>query len=374
MNGTTAREHRISAACAGALLVALGLCPSTAAGRDVVKLKDGSTFEGKITALAAAEVRIEADGKPQAFPNADVMSFALDDAPPSVRQGDTFSTAGDFERAIGAYQAALSDVSRGRARGLHRPLILQKLARAHRAHGNIEAALTALGALRAEGRDTRLYADSFRDSIEAARQRKERTSLETVLAVMEQESEPLASAARLERGKMRLEMGDAAGAREIFESLLAAKGMPHTSEARAWSLRALRRGGGPDEIEAACRAAIESDGSSPSLLQTAHALLGEAQLESARKGTAGAARESFLAFARALAQGPSSGEGNPEDYARALLGAARASALLSSADAPPEARRHYRIRAQGYLREATRTFKGTPWAKEASDELARLGE
>ncbi len=371
-------------------LIALALFSTAAWARDAVKLKDGRTIEGKIVAFTSREVRIEADGKVEAFPNAALTGFTLDDAPAGIRQGDLFAGAGDFDRAIGSYQAALSEVTRGRVRDLHRPFILQKIARAHRAKGDIEDALAALETLRAEGGDSRLRAESFQESLEAARQRKDRAALARVLAEMEKEPEPLAGTARLERGKLKVETSDLAGALEIFDRLAASepdgpqpdgpqpngKERPYAAEARAWGLRTLRGLGKTEALETACRAAIEKGGSNLTLLQAAHSFLGEMLIEKPGKDPAkdpAAAREALLEFARAIAQGPPAVDGHADDYARSLIGAARACLLLGPEEAAAELRRHYRTRAQGYLREAVRSFKGTAWAKLASEELAQMG-
>lgn len=344
-------------------------------GQDVVRLKNGGVLKGRVVALTSDRISLVDESKKSvSFKESEVASFTLDDPPPGLRQAELDASARQFERAVSGYQEALKEVAAGKSRQLHNQFIYLKLARAHRAAGDLNTALETLRTLRKVCGDCRLRLDAFRESIDIAREQKDRLSLEKVLEEMKAEPEPTSRLAELERAKIKLDDSDPAGAQEILERLGADLERPHAAEARLWSLRALRSLKRMEDLEKACRAILESRaGVTSSLRQAAGSTLGEILLERVKEDPA-TLREALLASAQAVSAGPPAGEEPAEDYVRALMAAGRACQLLAAGAAQPGPKQHYLNRAQGYYGEVTRSYRQSDWAKRAAEEMARLEE
>ena len=301
-------------------------------------------------------------------PLSKVVSQEQDPVKARLRQADRAVSARDFQKAVTAYQSALDELKEAPGRSSERDVIRLRLARAQRSAGDLEAALNSLGVLRRSCEDPGLRAEAFTESVETAKEKKDRPALEKALADMSSQPEPLAGLAALEKGRILYQDSSFSEALAIFQEL-AASDRPCAPEAAVYRIRCLRALKKNEDLDAACREALGADKpASPALLQAAGSHLAELIFEKSKDGRA-AVREALLISARAASAGPPSRDDAAEDYVRALLVEARCYLALASTAEAPAAKETYGERAAGLYREVASSYRGTRGTEEAEAAL-----
>jgi tetratricopeptide (TPR) repeat protein len=344
------------------------------AAQDVIKLQDGTEIKGKITGLDADVIAYtDAKGAAAKVKNEAVKEYVLSDTPTEYRKACAAMTQRDPAKAIKDCQAALDVVAKGKARGLHKQFIYLKMAQAQSAKGDHDAALEPLQKLRQECGRCRVRSESFRESLRIAKQ-KGGGAAEAVIGEMKSEAEPTASLADLEAGKLKFERSEFDGAAEAFKRVADKTGNPHAGEAAAWTIRCLQRANKTDELAKFCEQSLAVGAAAPPILiQAAASALGHVALAQAEKDKT-KVRDAVVLFAQAISVGPPAKGEPPDDYARALLGAARGHELMSAGLTDSSAKQDYVKRAVDYYKEVAGAYPGTEWAKSADTELTRLGQ
>lgn len=354
-----------------AVAVALGAAEASAL-QDVIKLRAGGEAKGKVTQLTSTKVvYTDAGGKAVTLKNEEVADVLLSDTPKALRDANAAAGSKNWVKALNLYEAALGEIGPGKARDLHKQYALFGWALALEGDGKTDAALAKLRQLRKDCGDCRLERDSFTKSMEIARKSGDAALLE-LLAEMKQKPEPLASEAGIEEARMKYAKGEFDAAMAGYTRLASAANPLIAAEARLGHLRCLRALKKTDELESLCSRILgDKMNSSPALLQSASASLGDALLRKADKDPS-KAWEAYHACTQAIAAGPPASKDQAEDYVLALLNAGRACVLLSKAAAKPEAKAEQLERAGGYFQEVARAYKGTSWSAAAEKELAAL--
>ena len=353
---------------ASALLLLLQAGAPTA---DVIKLRSGTEIKGKVSLIGSKSISYaDAAGKPGTVKTEDVADVVLADAPPSLRRAEAAAAEGNHAKALNLFPVAMEELGAGKGRPMNKPYVLWGWALAYHGSGNSGEALKMLKRLRSECGDCRHHAMSFDKSLEIARAAGGE-GLDGVLEEMKAAGGPAGAKAEMELGKRAYERGDYDAAGAVFERQAAGTG-PAAEEARLWQLRALRRKKKTDDADALANRVLADRTSAPGLVQAAAAALGQNQLAKAGKDVA-KIREALMTFSLAASVGPASARDDLEDYAAALLGAAKCYALLEVTLEKAELKEDYRSRAVSYCREIQRACRGTRWASEAQDQLVELG-
>jgi tetratricopeptide (TPR) repeat protein len=357
---------------AAAALLAAG----AALAQDVIKLRAGGEVKGKITVLNNKNVNVaEAGGKATALKAEEVASVTLGgDTPPSLQKADAAMAEGRVERALNLYPAAIEEIAKEKKRELHKQFVYWNWAAALQQKGSPAEALEMLRKLRAEcGADCFLRPLSFDRSLEIARPKGDEM-VESVLTEMKGEPDPVGSKAQMEIARMKFSKGDYEAASAIYSKLSAVAGTTYANDARLGYLRCLRLLKKQDELEGQCKQILaDRTSNGPSLLQAAGAALAAIQLPKVEKDMA-KTRELLMSCIQSIALGPPSGKEEGEDYALALLTAAKCYNILSKTMTKQEAKDEYRNRAIGYLKEVKGAYPKTAMGEQAQKDLIAIGE
>ena len=346
--------------------------PPAASGTDVVRLRSGTEIKGKVGNVASTGVTYtDLAGKTGTAKPEDVLSVTLADAPAALAKADAASAEMNFVRAINLYQVALEELQSKKGRPVHKQFILFNWAAALNGNKAPAEALEMFKRLRSECGDCFLRGESFRRSLEIARQQDSEV-LEKVLAEMKIEDGINGQRAEYELAKLMYKKGQHDAAAPVFGKYSNMKSYPETDEASLWYLRCLRAQKKTGELETLCNRVLADKSSPPALAQAAGASLAEIQAKALDKDKT-KARDVLMTCVGAISLGPPASKEEGEDYALALVIGGRCYVLMANAVEKPDAKEDYKSRAIGYYREAQKAFKGTPMADLATKELVALG-
>jgi hypothetical protein len=342
---------------------------------DVVRKSDGSEIRGLVSRIDADGLAItDTGGKAVTLKTEEFTAVTLGDTPPGLSSADRAISDRDFRRAAELCKSALDDVAKGKARPLHKPDILLKLAKALRSSNDETGALDTLRTLRSECGSCPQRRDAYREALEIARNRKDDGAIRQILGDMKNEPEPLKGEAEMEVAVDAYAKGEYAAAQQGFAAVASRSDSTRAPAGRAGVMRCLRALKKMDELEAICKTVLAGPSSGPLFLrQAAYASQGAIFLAKAEAGEKDKLREALHAFLKAVAIGPPAREEPQDDYAFSLMSASRCYVLLSQAATAPEARQEYKNWSTGYLTEVARSYRTTEWGKMAEKELGTGG-
>ncbi len=354
------------------LAVAAALAPRARA-EDIVRVRGGTAVAGRIVGLtrAGAEIR-QAEGASRTLAFSEIEAIEFGDLPEAARRAEADLKERRFDKAAEGYRAALAEIDGRADRPWLAAFLHMQAAGALGAQGDLDGARRELRAVLDAGPSCHLRERALLDSLAIATRKKDASGIARILALLEAEPEPLASAARLERAKSAYRNGEFRKSQELLAGI--ASDHPRAAEARLWTIRCLFALGRGEELERACRDALGEHGdTAPALTQAAGAALAAVLMERAGAADETALREALLAGLQALSAGPPGRGDGTEDYVRALLAAGRAYARLAACAKAPELARLYLRRAAAYWGEAARVPGGGADAAKAAEESAALG-
>lgn len=346
--------------------------PASAQNDVIMKLDDTPhTTKGRITQATYQAVIYSEGGKTFTLKGSEVGSITFGDEPPSLAGARTAELAGLPDKAAVKFEDALKEIETKKLRAMNKAPVYFKWALFLADRGKVDEALAMMKRLRTECGDTWWRPDSYRKGVEIAKA-KGIEAQKAVYEEMKSDPEPLASEAEMGLADLAAARNEHEEALAIFRKVAGNSSSAFAEAAKLGVFRSLKTLKRTADLDEFCQKLLSDSAASPALQQAAGAWSAASLLEKAGKDKV-KIRAAIFAAGKAIAMGPPERKEEAEDYVAALRVAAKAYANLAGQAAKPEQKQEYKERAEGYLMEIVRAYKGTPWAEAAQLEIQSLG-
>jgi len=363
---------RIAIVVAAAVLACASAASAQQAPQDRILRPGGVEIKCRITRQSYQAVTYtDAQGKAQTLKGSEIEGIAFADEPSSFQSAKNAMGEGKPDKAATRFEEAIKEIETKKLRDWNKAPVFLAWGGFLAERGDTVGALAMLKRLRTECGDTWWRPESYRKAYDIAGA-KGVESQKTVLDEMKAEPEPLASEAKMGLANLAFARGEHGEALSGFQEVAGNSASPYAEAAKLGVFRCLKTMKKTSELDAYCQKLLADPSTSPALQQAAGSWSAGTLLEKAGKDRA-KIRTALFAAVKAIAMGPPERKDEAEDYVAALRTAAKAYATFAAEATKPEQKQEYKARAEGYLTEIVRAYKGTPWAEAAQLELQTLG-